>query len=114
MQKCNSKVIGVGLGAIGLATEFIVPMVYQHIALAIENHSTFQDSISSFFRIHIDCDEGHSQNLIDITIDIANDMETREAIRFGVISALNLRNSFWDSQIARIKPSNKFHQLLIL
>lgn len=102
LQKCNSEVIGVGLGAIGLATEFIVPSIYRHIALAIENHSSFPASKSLFFRLHIDCDEDHAQNLIDVTIDVANNIETREAIRFGVISALNLRNSFWDSQISRI------------
>ena len=106
LQKCNSDVVGVGLGAIGLATEFIVPSIYRHIALAIENHSSFPASKSLFFRLHIDCDEDHAQNLIDVTIDVANNIETREAIRFGVISALNLRNSFWDSQFSRIPTIN--------
>ena len=102
MQKCSSKVLGVGLGAIGLATEFIVPSIYKYIAEAIENHSSFGSGSSLFFRLHIDCDDDHSQTLVDITREMAYDFSNREAIRFGVISALNLRAAFWDSQLARI------------
>lgn len=101
LQKCDSDILGVGLGAIGLATEFIVPKIYTFIANSIENHSNFSNSSSLFFRIHIDCDEGHAQTLIDITTEIAENISTRESIRFGVISALNLRNAFWDSQYSR-------------
>jgi len=101
LQKCDSDILGVGIGAIGLATEFIVPRIYTYITKSIENQSNFPDSSSLFFRLHIDCDQAHAQKIIDITTEIAENIASREAIRFGVISALNLRNAFWDSQHSR-------------
>lgn len=101
LQKCDSELLGIGLGAIGLATEYIVPRIYTFIAEAIENHSNFDPSNSLFFRLHIECDKEHAENIIEITKEIAEDIRTRESIRFGVISALNLRNAFWDSQYSR-------------
>ncbi len=101
LQKCNSTIPGVGIGAIGIATENIVPHIYKYIVSAIEEHSDHPNDASFFFRLHMDCDEGHAESLIDVTTEIAQDIETREAIRFGVISSLNLRTAFWDSQYAR-------------
>lgn len=101
LQKCRSTIPGVGIGAIGIATENIVPHVYKYIAEAIEQHTSYPADASFFFRLHMQCDEEHAQNLIDVTKEIAEDIHTREAIRFGVFSSLNLRNAFWDSQYAR-------------
>jgi pyrroloquinoline quinone (PQQ) biosynthesis protein C len=101
LQKCNSTIPGVGVGAIGIATEYIVPHIYKFIAEAIENHTDYPEDASVFFRLHMECDEEHADNLIKVTTEIAEDTSTREAIRFGVISALNLRNAFWDSQYSR-------------
>jgi len=100
-EKCNSSSVGIGLGAIGLATENIVPTFYPFFADAIDNHTDLGPSASLFFRIHIDCDDGHGEDLVNITKQLAEDPATREAIRFGTISALNLRAAFWDSQLAR-------------
>ena len=101
LQKCRSTIPGVGIGAIGIATENIVPHIYKYIVAAIEEHSDHPSDASFFFRLHMDCDDGHAESLIEVTTDIAKDFETREAIRFGVISSLNLRTAFWDSQYAR-------------
>ena len=108
LQKCDSEFLGIGLGAIGLATEYIVPKIYKYILEAIDNHSSFDPGSSLFFRLHIDCDEGHAENLIAITKEIAEDIRTRESIRFGVLSALNLRNAFWDSQYSRAMNMKRF------
>ncbi len=101
LQKCCSEIPGVGVGAIGLATEYIVPYIYRYISSAIQEHTDFPKVANLFFRIHIECDEEHAESLIQVTKNIAEDVSTREAIRFGVFSALNLRNAFWDSQYAR-------------
>ncbi|PCI07178.1 MAG: hypothetical protein COB77_05245 [Gammaproteobacteria bacterium] len=106
LQKCNSTLPGVGVGAIGIATEYIVPHIYKYIVDAIEKHTDYPDEASLFFRLHMECDEEHADNLIKVTTEIADDISTREAIRFGVISALNLRNAFWDSQYARALSVN--------
>ena len=100
-EKCDSDRLGIGLGAIGLATENIVPDIYPYIIEGIENHTDLGEDASLFFNLHVECDDGHGEDLVNVTKDIANDLTTREAIRFGAISALNLRAAFWDSQLAR-------------
>ncbi len=101
LQKCKSDVNGVGLGAIGLATEFIVPRIYPYIIESIERHTDLGQQGSLFFRIHVECDAEHGDDVVEVTTDVASDISTREAIRFGALSALNLRHAFWDSQLAR-------------
>ncbi|MCR9117671.1 MAG: iron-containing redox enzyme family protein [bacterium] len=101
LQKCRSDIEGVGLGAIGLATEFIVPQIYPHLIDAIEKHTDFDNKTSLFFRLHVECDVEHADEIAQVTTIMARDIEKREAIRFGVFSALNLRAAFWDSQLAR-------------
>ena len=98
---CKNERNGCGLGAIGIATEFIVPEIYQHFIAAIEKHSTFDDKASLFFRLHVDCDDGHGQDLVNVITDVAAEPSEREAIRFGTLLALNLRSSFWDAMLAR-------------
>lgn len=101
LQKCNSNIRGVGIGAIGIATENIVPYIYRYILSGIEKHSNLSKDAGLFFELHINCDDGHGDDFMEITTEIAEDFSTREAIRFGVFSSLNLRLAFWDSQLAR-------------
>jgi len=43
-----------------------------------------------------------------VTPEVATDPSTREAIRFGVGSALNLRKAFWDIMLSRaVDPSRE-------
>lgn len=101
LQKCSSKIPGVGIAAIGLATEGIISRIYPYILKAINEHTSLDKDASLFFELHVKCDDGHAEAIEKITIDIAEELSTREAIRFGVFSALNLRNAFWDAQLAR-------------
>lgn len=101
MQKCASQIEGVGIAAIGLATEGIISTIYPYIINAIEQHTQLGDDASLFFKLHVECDDGHSEAMEKIVIDIAENPATREAIRFGVFSSLNLRAAFWDAQYAR-------------
>lgn len=100
-EKCRSDAVGIGLGAIGLATENIVPEFYPYFVDGIDNHTDLGPEASLFFRLHVDCDDGHGEDLVNITEQLAEEPSNREAIRFGTISALNLRSAFWDSQLAR-------------
>ena len=108
---CKNKRNGCGLGAIGIATEFIVPEIYQHFIDAIEKHSTFDDKASLFFRLHVDCDDGHGQDLVNVITDVAAEPSEREAIRFGTLLALNLRSAFWDAMLARALAMETQQQL---
>ena len=101
LQKCKSNIPGVGLAAIGMGTEYIISTIYPNIIEAIENHTDLGKEGSLFFRLHVDCDDNHAEVVRKITEEIAEDISTREAIRFGVFSSLNLRKAFWDTQLAR-------------
>ena len=101
LQKCKSPIKGVGIGAIGLGTEFTISIFYPYIIDAIEKHTDLDGDASLFFRLHTECDQKHADTLISLTTEIAEDISCREAIRFGVFSSLNLRKAFWDAQLAR-------------
>ena len=101
LQKCHSSIKGVGLAAIGLGTENIISTIYPSIISAIENHTDLGDEGSLFFRLHVDCDDEHAAVVKTMTQEVAEDIATREAIRFGVFSSLNLRKAFWDTQLSR-------------
>lgn len=100
-QKCKSKNIAVAIGAIGIGTEYIVPTIYPSIINCIEKHTTFDKSLSFFFRLHVECDAEHAEETIKVAEYLAENYENREAIKFGVISSLNLRNAFWENQLSR-------------
>tara|TARA_B100001093_G_scaffold515829_1_gene593106 strand:+ start:2200 stop:3006 length:807 start_codon:yes stop_codon:yes gene_type:complete len=108
---CENERNGCGLGAIGIATEFIVPEIYQHFINAIEQHSTFDNNASLFFRLHVDCDDGHGDDLVNVIKDVAAEPSEREAIRFGALLALNLRSAFWDAMLARALAMETQQQL---
>ncbi len=100
-QKCNSENLSVAVGAISLGTEYIVPIIYPPIINCIEKHSSFDNSLSFFFRLHVECDVEHAEESIKIVEYLAEKNENREAVKFGTISALNLRKAFLDNQLAR-------------
>ena len=101
LQKCQSRQLGVGLGAIGLATELLVSDIYRYILQGIREHTTIPEEHHVFFSLHIDCDDEHAQDLIAITEELSVNPSVREAVRFGVFSSLNLRVAFWDVMLAR-------------
>ncbi len=101
LQKCKSDTTAIGVGAISVATEYIVPDIYPYIISCIENHTDFGKEESFFFRLHVECDVEHANEAIEVAKYLCSDPINREAIRFGVFSSLNLRNSFWDNQLAR-------------
>ena len=98
---CKSQNVCVGLGAIGLGTEMIVPKIYDHFIHAIEDHSSFENSNSMFFRLHVECDDEHSDDLLTVIRDFADVASNREYLRFGAQIALDLRKTFWDVMLSR-------------
>lgn len=103
LQKCASSIPGVGLAAISIGTEHIVPTVYKRI-LQLISISSFSDIEETyFFVLHSECDVSHSQKMVQILYDICRDKDCREAVRFGALSALNLRSSFFDVMNVRVE-----------
>jgi pyrroloquinoline quinone (PQQ) biosynthesis protein C len=101
LQKFRSPQVGVGVGAIGIGTELVVPTIYTYILEGIRDHTTLAPEDYYFFTLHAQCDQAHAADLRQVTVDVASDATTREAIRFGVFSALNLRKAFWDIMLSR-------------
>lgn len=101
LQKCQSRLLGVGLGAIGIATEMIVSTVYGYLYRAVEDHTDMTPEDYRFLTLHLDCDDEHARHLKQISIELAEDKAVREALRFGALSSLNLRQAFWDIMLAR-------------
>lgn len=101
LQKSRSDQVGVALGAIGIGTEFVVPTIYGYLLDAIRKHTDLASDDYYFFTLHASCDEQHAADLRSITIDLAQGVDEREAVRFGVFSALNLRKAFFDVMLSR-------------
>ncbi len=53
-----------------------------------------------FLTLHMECDDRHADDTKDISLELAEDQGCREALRFGVLSSLNLRSTFWDVMLA--------------
>lgn len=101
LQKCRSEQIGVAIGAIGIGTEFVVPTIYTYLLAGIRAYTDLAPDDYYFFSLHATCDQEHAEDLREITIDLAGPSDHREAIRFGVMSALNLRKAFFDIMLSR-------------
>lgn len=101
LQKCGARQVGIGLGAIGIGTELIVSTVYQFLHRAVTGYTDMRPEDYLFLTVHLDCDDGHADQMKAISVEMAEDLRHREALRFGALSALNLRNAFWDVMLAR-------------
>lgn len=101
LQKCKSRQTGVGLAAIGIGTEMIVSTIYSYLHKAVTLHTDMKPEDYLFLTLHLDCDDEHAEHLKEISLELASDQGIREALRFGALSSLNLRNAFWDVMLAR-------------
>ena len=101
LQKCGSPEVGVGLGAIGIGTEMVVSSIYRFVHRAVATHSSMNPYDYLFLTLHMECDVEHADQMKAISVDLAQTSNEREALRFGVLSSLNLRSAFWDVMLAR-------------
>ena len=91
----------VGVGAIGIGTEFIVSRVFDQILDGLKAHSDLTMAQRVFFDLHSECDDEHAAQMLSITNDLAQDPKAREQIERGITAALDLRASFWDKLMER-------------
>lgn len=101
LQKCRSDQVGVAIGAIGIGTELVVPTIYTYLLEGIRSHTSLHEDDYFFFTLHAACDQQHAEDLRQISVEISDVSEHREAIRFGALSALNLRKAFFDIMLSR-------------
>ena len=68
---CRNPQPAYGLGALCLGTEAIVPPLYRDVMAAFKHHGT-PDDLLRFFRIHVECDDGHAEAMYSIIRKILN------------------------------------------
>ena len=102
LEKCASEPVEVGVGAIGLGTESIVPLIYPKLLEAVDRLDVPNPAEArTFFALHVGADEDHGNAFARIARSHAATDAGREALRFGAISSLNLRSAFYDVMDAR-------------
>jgi pyrroloquinoline-quinone synthase len=86
-----------GLGALCLGAEAIVPSLYSAIFEGFRYHDVLENELD-FFRIHIECDDGHAETMYRILEDLTANAPERElcAIQSAEI-AINARLRVYDA-----------------
>ncbi|MCX4165037.1 MULTISPECIES: TenA family transcriptional regulator [Paraburkholderia] len=86
-----------GLGALCLGAEAIVPSLYSAIIEGFRHHDVSEEDLD-FFRIHIECDDGHAETMYRILGDLTANSPEKElcAIQSAEI-AINARLRVYDA-----------------
>ncbi|ASL48960.1 hypothetical protein bAD24_p01315 (plasmid) [Burkholderia sp. AD24] len=86
-----------GLGALCLGAEAIVPTLYSAIMEGFRSHAVPEEDLD-FFRIHIECDDGHAETMYRILQDLTANAPEKElcAIQSAEI-AVNARLRVYDA-----------------
>jgi pyrroloquinoline quinone (PQQ) biosynthesis protein C len=72
LHHCKNPNPSYGLGAICLGAEALVPALYTDIISGFTACGVEAKDID-FFRIHVECDDGHAETLRDLMVNIAAD-----------------------------------------
>ena len=90
------------VGALGLGTENVVKYIYKPIVAAIQNHLDLSLEESVFFPLHCQVDDEHGLILQKIAADLlAESDHSYHQLRSGMLMALDLRSTFWDTLLTR-------------
>lgn len=107
LEKCSAEPVEVGIGAIGLGTELVVPAIYPKLLQAVDRlEVAVPEEARMFFSLHVGADSEHGKVFSRIAEAHATTNESREALRFGALSSLNLRQHFYDVMDARALAKN--------
>lgn len=94
---------GQAIGALGLATEGIVRVMYGLLVRAIERAWPGLDRRDRvFFDLHALVDDDHAEVMRTIAVDLAATAEGRRQLAIGVVGALSSRVAFFDAMAAML------------
>lgn len=85
-----------GMGAIGPATECLVPVLYTALLKGIRNSGLVDAPDCIFWVIHVECDDGHGRNIIDAIKPYADTAEGQALISKGAREVLDARVRWFD------------------
>jgi pyrroloquinoline quinone (PQQ) biosynthesis protein C len=93
-----------GLGALCLGAEALVPPMYADVIAGFEACGVASRTVD-FFRIHVECDDGHAETLRDIMVELANRDAENLPYMLGAGHALvDARMDFFSSIEAAAQP----------
>jgi len=94
---CRNPRFMVGLGAICLGAEAIVPEIYSAIVNGFEAINEPRENLE-FFLIHIGCDDEHAATMrAIIEREVERDPTARLDMEYGAIRALSARMTFFEA-----------------
>lgn len=101
LQCCSTGGAAQAVGAIGLGTEGVVRPIYEKLLIGIDRYLSVDDQDKVFFTLHALEDDAHGEILAQIAIDLAVNPAHRAGLYLGMMTALNLRASFFDTMHRR-------------
>lgn len=90
------------LGAIGPATECVVPDIYRQMVPNFRKLDLADDDIV-FFSAHIHLDQEHGDNMLEVLAPLATTRENRALIRAGVDAVIEARKVLWDGLLRHLE-----------
>jgi pyrroloquinoline-quinone synthase len=72
LSHCKNPNPAYGLGALCLGAEALVPVVYADLLLGFKACGVPAEDLE-FFRIHVECDDGHAETIRDIMVEISRE-----------------------------------------
>jgi pyrroloquinoline-quinone synthase len=85
-----------GLSAMGPGTECVVPTIYKQILKGIADSGFVAPADYVFWTVHVHCDDGHGRNIVEAMRPYATDLEARQMMMRGALSALDARRRWFD------------------
>ena len=83
-KHCRELNPALGLGALCIGAEAIVPALYSSLVAGFRHHGIADETIQ-FFILHIECDDGHAETLHEIMLEIAgaNEFQLENMLKAG-------------------------------
>ena len=91
-----------GAAVLAFGCEILVPRLYRHFVDGMRECGFSSDELV-FFTLHIDCDDGHAQELIDLMRALMPDHASAYiACRAAVLQALDARHGYYNALQSRL------------
>ncbi|MBI4481413.1 MAG: iron-containing redox enzyme family protein [Acidobacteria bacterium] len=87
----------VGLGAIGPAHEFSIPLMFNYLLAGLRAHTSLSEPQLEYFTLHVAQDVQHARIFETLIARQAGEAEGQQRTREGALLSLRLRRRFWDA-----------------
>lgn len=97
LECCRNSRPMVGLGALCLGAEAIVPEVYSTILNGFDAVREPRENLH-FFTMHVSCDDEHARTMRNIIVrELSNNSRSRYDLEYGAARALDARVEFFEA-----------------